>query len=563
MGVWVLIWTLFSVSFGWAEPPKIVLLTNSDEVEIEYRCGEDIYRLGPGERRLEFVENEGPVRLVAAYTGNEDVFLTFCGLNDKGDLMLASFPDSLSLTGESGPSLTSRYPGNVMAVIVTVYPVVRESLDPRFYREFGSLSTPTDTGEDSLTNSFNRAVLVAARKYGALLQSRASQFNQFKTLLNQDFLLAQLLLTAAQMEPPLARLQRAQENLPDQTGVLLFNRELPGRLDIFLVTTEVHHTDIVIWDSEVTELIHRLVQSLPARTAVRRFSLANTQLPEAQFDQAALNELSELLLPPEFQDQLADCRYLLIVPCDDIGRVPFGCLTDPVSKKPLIDRVAVSISPSLADVMAAEERTAPDFTFQNPLIVGDPTVPDSSFSRLPGAKYEATEVAKLFQSTAMTDKEATRERVETASADADLIHIAAHGQADPKDFKNSFLALAGTDDNFQWKAEDIRFLRLKAKLAVLSACQTGLGQTHEGGLLGLFRAFQVAGVPDVVVSLWNVDDRSTAYFMVHFYDYLRSHDPAEAVRLASLDTREKYPSPENWACFAHFGVPIRGKGAAE
>jgi CHAT domain-containing protein len=59
-------------------------------------------------------------------------------------------------------------------------------------------------------------------------------------------------------------------------------------------------------------------------------------------------------------------------------------------------------------------------------------------------------------------------------------------------------------------------------MVVLSGCNTGLGKLRRGeGLMSMTRAFLYAGVPSIVVSLWPVDDESTALLMKYFYDYLR------------------------------------------
>jgi CHAT domain-containing protein len=74
-------------------------------------------------------------------------------------------------------------------------------------------------------------------------------------------------------------------------------------------------------------------------------------------------------------------------------------------------------------------------------------------------------------------------------------------------------------------------------LAVLSACETGLGEVADGeGVFGLQRAFHVAGCKNVVASLWQVDDEATAALMALFYHNLwgKGLPPAEALRRAQL-----------------------------
>jgi CHAT domain-containing protein len=76
------------------------------------------------------------------------------------------------------------------------------------------------------------------------------------------------------------------------------------------------------------------------------------------------------------------------------------------------------------------------------------------------------------------------------------------------------------------------------ELTVLSACETGLGAVAGGeGLLGLQRAFQVAGAKSVVASLWKVDDKASRELMVRFYKNLWGNKPLsklEALRQAQL-----------------------------
>src|SRR5206468_3489393 len=98
--------------------------------------------------------------------------------------------------------------------------------------------------------------------------------------------------------------------------------------------------------------------------------------------------------------------------------------------------------------------------------------------------------------------------------------------------------LAGGDDGVM-TAEEVAELDLGAtELVVLSACETGLGEVAGGeGVLGLQRAFHVAGARSVVASLWKVDEESTRMLMGRFYENLwrKGKGWLESLREAQLE----------------------------
>jgi CHAT domain-containing protein len=94
-------------------------------------------------------------------------------------------------------------------------------------------------------------------------------------------------------------------------------------------------------------------------------------------------------------------------------------------------------------------------------------------------------------------------------------------------------------------------------LAVLSACQTGLGEAASGeGVFGLQRAFHIGGAKNVVASLWKVDDEATAALMNLFYYHLweKNEPPLQALRHAQL---ELYRNPQGVTALA------KGRGAID
>jgi len=101
-------------------------------------------------------------------------------------------------------------------------------------------------------------------------------------------------------------------------------------------------------------------------------------------------------------------------------------------------------------------------------------------------------------------------------------------------------------------AEEISHLNMsKTQLVVLSACKTGLGEatTYEG-VFGLQRAFKLAGVESIIMSLWSVPDNATAELMIEFYQsWLSGKTKQAAFREAQQKVREKYKEPYFWAGF--------------
>lgn len=101
-------------------------------------------------------------------------------------------------------------------------------------------------------------------------------------------------------------------------------------------------------------------------------------------------------------------------------------------------------------------------------------------------------------------------------------------------------------------SEEIATMDLgNVELLVLSACDTGLGEISSEGVFGLQRAFKMAGVQSIMMSLWKVDDRATALFMQSFYrTWKGGATKREAFAEAQRRVREGYnPSPEYWAAF--------------
>jgi CHAT domain-containing protein len=144
------------------------------------------------------------------------------------------------------------------------------------------------------------------------------------------------------------------------------------------------------------------------------------------------------------------------------------------------------------------------------------------------------------------------------------VHLATHGFANRAAPDLSGLAFAvdsgSAEDNVLYLRE-IYNLKLNADLVVLSACESGVGKLSRGeGLLGLSRGFIYAGAKNLLVSLWQVNDASTAKLMREFYaGMLAGQSKAEALRQAKLHliqaeaSNPKFAMPYYWAPFILIG----------
>jgi CHAT domain-containing protein len=249
------------------------------------------------------------------------------------------------------------------------------------------------------------------------------------------------------------------------------------------------------------------------------------------------------------------------VPVLGLGTVPFAILQPFTDGSFLIDQMSISIAPSLFDVGQTIPPWDVSRAFSSPLIVGNPYLPPSAewvIPALPGAEKEAQGVAQIMNVTPLIGKEATKERILSKVQDSSLLYFATHGVASSTNPLSAGFLMFSADRLEQgwWTVKEVQEIRIReTQIAVLSACQTGLGKVHDAGIIGLARAFQIAGVPRVLMSLWSVDDAATSELMQAFIKHLENDIPAEALREAMLEVRKQYPAPSQWASFVLFGTP--------
>jgi CHAT domain-containing protein len=138
-----------------------------------------------------------------------------------------------------------------------------------------------------------------------------------------------------------------------------------------------------------------------------------------------------------------------------------------------------------------------------------------------------------------------------------IIHLALHAKAYEASGDYSYLVFAYPDSiqNIRVFARDIARMRFQADMVVLSGCETGAGRQFTGeGIVGLGRAFAVAGAKSIVVSLWQVDDKTTSVLMTQYYKNLKEGQRKDKAMNDARQTliAEDY-APFFWAPFVVYG----------
>jgi len=208
------------------------------------------------------------------------------------------------------------------------------------------------------------------------------------------------------------------------------------------------------------------------------------------------------------------------------------------NKRYVLDRLTIHYAPN-AYVLEEARKIAQRVKATDLLAVDEPW--SGSANCLRNSQYEVQIISATFDPSnqqILSQKEATCDAVLEALPKATVLHFSGHGKADLNQPLQSRIRMA----NHEFLTlEEILTLRLESRLAILSACETGIPGTKLPDEVVSFAAgWLQAGVAGIVASLWSVHELSTALLMVRFYDYWREEqlDPVEALRQAQIWVRD-------------------------
>lgn len=334
----------------------------------------------------------------------------------------------------------------------------------------------------------------------------------------------------------LASLQSALGN----ESVLVEYYSIDGELLAFVATADqVQVVRRLAHERDVEELVDHLRFQIDAMRRDVRSKQHHAALL-LQRVRYYLMRLYDMVLRPLVP--LINKRRLIIVPHRTLHYAPFHALFD--GDRYVVEQHEVCTAPGASVLYHCLQSQTPHW--ERGVFIG---VPDA---RAPRVRDEICTIAPLWTDrVVLLEQDATLAALQQYAPQAGILHLACHGQFRPDSPLFSSLRLADG-----WLTTlDVYQLSLLCDLVVLSACETGMSTLAPGDeVIGLIRGFLAAGAPSVLVSLWTVDDATTAQLMTTFYALLRAGErPAAALRQAQLELMRDYPHPFFWAPFVLIG----------
>ncbi|MEJ1239753.1 CHAT domain-containing tetratricopeptide repeat protein [Chryseolinea sp. T2] len=186
-----------------------------------------------------------------------------------------------------------------------------------------------------------------------------------------------------------------------------------------------------------------------------------------------------------------------------------------------------------------------------------------ALEEIEGAEKELDALALRFKDGRfLRDSTATESNFKSLSPEYDIIHLAIHGRADKSNGFSASLFFRSRNDRANdgvFHAYELYSMRLKASMAVLSACESGLGKDYRGeGMISMASAFTSAGCENTLMSLWKVNDQASIALMTDFYAELLSgvqiDEALRAAKLLYLERADEITAdPKSWAPLVAYG----------
>lgn len=280
----------------------------------------------------------------------------------------------------------------------------------------------------------------------------------------------------------------------------------------------------------------------------------------------AIKKSGEVLYAKLFKDDFDNTKSTVIISDGILHYLPFEILVN--KNQYLIENHTISYAPNFYFLSAlnttskdTKNRKAAFFApkYSGKLTESQLAVRGEAYSLL-GAEAEIKEISKIIPGELFLGDVASKTNFKSLGKDISILHLAMHSNLNDEDSELSNLMFSDSEQDYEMYISELYGLNFNADLAVLSACNTGIGGFKDGGnLVSMRQAFTTAGIPSTVASLWNAPDQSTKKIMIAFYKNLqKGQDKAIALQQAKLNylkntKEEKLRHPFYWAGFVLSG----------
>ena len=343
-----------------------------------------------------------------------------------------------------------------------------------------------------------------------------------------------------ELEGGLPGLDEVQRGLPEGSALLSYFRTDEGR---------GAYVASVLLPGEAPPRIVPLGEAAAVDLAVRKWNALVSRDPRAggaatgeSAYKGAARSLAERIWDP-VAPLLTGADHVLVVPAGELHTVSLATLVDDRGDYLLASPLSFHYLTAERDLVGSDGRPPVAIGL---LALGDPAY-GGRVSALSGSRREVRDVAERWSPAEPTKVLLGRDAGESAfkalAPASGVVHVATHaffrttGAAEESPLRVSGLVLAdGSGEDGVLTAEEVALLDLRAvRWAVLSACGTGRGVLEPGeGVLGLRRAFQIAGARTLIVSLWPVEDDATRHWMQALYASRRAGASTEAAVQAAM-----------------------------
>jgi CHAT domain-containing protein/tetratricopeptide (TPR) repeat protein len=289
---------------------------------------------------------------------------------------------------------------------------------------------------------------------------------------------------------------------------------------------------------------------------------------------------NEILYPILEKHESTDLEQIIIAPDGILAQVPFEALISnlPESDFPdysKLDYLVYSFKFSYVysfnlfvknlEKEKDKNNNVLAFSYSSIEVMDNPEKRSNDIIELPGTIREIESIKKILKgkNLFLENEAATETEFKKRSTNYEILHLAVHGIGDFESSINSKLVFKNQKDSlndgnlFLYELQNIDLNN--SNLAILSACETGIGKEFRGeGVFSIARGFASAGCPSIIMSLWKVNDMVSADIMSALYKNLKKGEKLnEALRNSKItyinQSDPLMSHPANWAAFVPLG----------